>query len=62
DHHGEGPGTPGAPRITVTGTTFCGSVYVERRAAGMAALSPKAERAQRRLDRKQRQLERKQPH
>jgi hypothetical protein len=34
DHHAEGPGTPGAPRITVTGFVFCGSVAVERRPAG----------------------------
>jgi hypothetical protein len=33
DHHDEGPGTPGAPRITVTGFVFCGSVAVERRPA-----------------------------
>lgn len=31
DHHGEGPGTPGGPRVTVTGFAFCGSVEVERR-------------------------------
>jgi hypothetical protein len=31
DHHGEGPGTPGGPRVTVTGLAFCGSVEVERR-------------------------------
>jgi hypothetical protein len=33
DHHDEGPGTPGGPRITVTGFVFCGSVAVERRPA-----------------------------
>ena len=31
DHHGQGPGTPGGPRVTVTGLAFCGSVEVERR-------------------------------
>jgi Cell wall-active antibiotics response 4TMS YvqF len=31
DHHDGGPGTPGAPRITITGFAFCGTVYVERR-------------------------------
>jgi len=60
DHHGEGPGTPGAPRITVTGFVFCGSVYTERRAATAESPSRKLERTQRRLERKQRQLERKQ--
>jgi hypothetical protein len=34
DHHGEGPGTPGAPRVTITGFVFCGSVDVERRGPG----------------------------
>lgn len=33
DHHDEGPGTPGAPRITITGVAFCGTVHVERRSA-----------------------------
>jgi cell wall-active antibiotic response 4TMS protein YvqF len=37
DHDGEGPGTPGGPRITVTGFVFCGSVEVERRGPGAAA-------------------------
>ena len=60
DHHDEGPGTPGAPRITVTGLVFCGSVEVERRSAHAEAPNPKLRRAQRRLERKQRQLERKQ--
>ncbi|MFI6603611.1 DUF1707 domain-containing protein [Nonomuraea sp. NPDC050536] len=31
DHHDEGPGTPGAPRITITGLTFCGTVHIKRR-------------------------------
>jgi hypothetical protein len=35
DHHDEGPGTPGGPRITVTGFAFCGSVAVERRPAAI---------------------------
>jgi hypothetical protein len=39
---------------------FCGSVYVERRAANAESPSRKLERIQRRLERKQRQLERKQ--
>jgi hypothetical protein len=37
DDHDEGPGTPGAPRITVTGLALCGSVKVERRGPGAAA-------------------------
>jgi hypothetical protein len=32
DHHDEGPGAPGAPRVTITGFVSCGSVDVERRA------------------------------
>jgi hypothetical protein len=60
DHHNEGPGTPGAPRITVTGFVFCGSVYVKRRAATAESPSRKLERTQRQLERKQKQLERKQ--
>jgi hypothetical protein len=55
DHHDEGPGTPGAPRITVTGFVFCGSVEVERRSAGAETPNPKLKRAQRRLERKRRQ-------
>ncbi len=55
DHHDEGPGMPGAPRITVTGVAFCGNVHVERRAAGAAAPDRKLLRRERR----QRQLERK---
>ncbi|MCW2914593.1 MAG: hypothetical protein JWN52_2661 [Actinomycetia bacterium] len=55
-----GPGTPGAPRITITGFAFCGTVYVERRSANAETPNPKLKRAQRRLERKQRQLERKQ--
>jgi hypothetical protein len=54
DHHDEGPGTPGAPRVTITGFAFCGTVYVERRAAGAEAPDPKLKRAQRRLERKRR--------
>src|ERR1035437_7560606 len=60
DHHDEGPGTPGAPRITITGFAFCGTVYVERRSANAETPNPKLKRAQRRLERKKRQLERKQ--
>jgi Cell wall-active antibiotics response 4TMS YvqF len=37
DHHGEGPGTAGGPRVTVTGFVFCGSVDVERLGPGAAA-------------------------
>jgi hypothetical protein len=59
DHHDEGPGTPGAPRITITGLVFCGSVEVHRGSAGAEILDPKLERAQRRLERKRRQRERK---
>jgi hypothetical protein len=33
DHHGEGPGSPGAPRITINGFAFCGNVVIERRPA-----------------------------
>lgn len=54
DHHGEGPGTPGAPRITITGFAFCGSVNVERRPAHAEAPRPTLKRARRRLERKQR--------
>jgi hypothetical protein len=60
DYHDEGPGTPGAPRITITGLAFCGSVAVERRSAHAETPNPKLKRARRRLDRKQRQLQRKQ--
>jgi hypothetical protein len=60
DHHGEGPGTPGAPRITITGFVFCGSVHVERRSANAETPGPKLRRAQRQLERKQRQREREQ--
>ena len=60
DHHGQGPGTPGAPRITVTGVAFCGYVDVERRPANAELPGRKEKRAQRRLERKRRQLERKQ--
>jgi hypothetical protein len=54
DHHDEGPGTPGAPRITINGFAFCGSVVIERRSAHAEAPSPRLKRAQRRLERKQR--------
>ena len=60
DHHDEGPGTPGAPRITITGFVLCGSVRVERLPASAPAPSPALRRARRRRERKQRQLERKQ--
>ena len=60
DHHDEGPGTPGAPRITITGFAFCGTVYVKRRSANAETPNPKLKSAQRRLEGKQRQLERKQ--
>ncbi|MDN3357400.1 DUF1707 domain-containing protein [Actinomadura sp. DC4] len=30
-HGGEGPGTPGGPKITITGLALCGNVRVERR-------------------------------
>jgi hypothetical protein len=33
DHHDEGPGTPGAPKITITGVAVCGGVEVKRRSA-----------------------------
>jgi hypothetical protein len=59
DHHDEGPGTPGAPRITITGLVFCGRVDVQRRSANAETPNPKLDRAQRRLDRRQGQLERK---
>jgi hypothetical protein len=54
DHHDEGPGTPGAPRITINGFAFCGSVVIERRSAHAEAPRPRLKRAQRRLERKQR--------
>ena len=54
DHHDEGPGTPGAPRITINGFVFCGSVVIERRPAQAETPSPRLKRAQRRLERKQR--------
>jgi hypothetical protein len=56
DHQDEGPGTPGAPRITVTGLALCGTVQVRRRSA--TAEVPVSTRAWRRLERKRRQLER----
>ncbi len=59
DHHDEGPGTPGAPRIMITGVAFCGTVYVERRSGPAETSNPALRRAQRRLGRKQRQQERK---
>jgi hypothetical protein len=52
DHHDEGPGAPGAPRITVTGVAFCGTVRVERRAAGVEAPDARLRRARRRLERR----------
>ena len=60
DHHDEGPSTPGAPRITITGFAACGTVEVERRSANAKAPDPRLRRAQRRLERKRTQLERKQ--
>jgi hypothetical protein len=60
DHRDEGPGTPGAPRITITGFVFCGSVEVERRPVGAEASGPRARRARRRLAREQRKPARKQ--
>ena len=60
DHHGEGPGTPGAPRITVTGVAFCGYVDVERRPAHAGLPSREEKRVKRRLERQRRQLERRQ--
>ena len=53
DHHDEGPGTPGAPRITINGFVFCGKVTIERRAAYPDPARPRLTRAQRRLERKQ---------
>jgi hypothetical protein len=61
NHHDEGPGTPGAPRITITGFVFCGSVDIQRRSASAQAPDPKLRRAQRRLERKHLKLERKRP-
>jgi hypothetical protein len=52
DHHDEGPGTAGAPRITITGFAFCGTVHVERRSANAETPNPKLKRARRRLERK----------
>ena len=49
DHHDEGPGTPGAPRITINGFVFCGSVAIERRPAQAETASPRLKRAQRGL-------------
>ena len=51
DHHDEGPGTPAAPRITITGFAFCGTVHVERCSATAETPGPKLKRAQRRLER-----------
>jgi hypothetical protein len=48
-HHGEGPGTPGAPKITITGLAFCGTVDVQRSSTGAQAPAPS--RARRRLAR-----------
>jgi hypothetical protein len=36
DHRDEGPGAPGAPRITITGLALCGTVEVRRARAGTA--------------------------
>jgi Cell wall-active antibiotics response 4TMS YvqF len=44
DHHDEGPGTPGAPRITITGLALCGNVHVERRPADPDPADPEPER------------------
>ena len=54
DHRDEGPGIPGAPRITINGFVFCGNVVIERRSAHAETPSPRLKRAQRRLERKQR--------
>lgn len=40
DHQGEGPGTPGAPRITITGFAFCGRVDVQRRSVNAQTSGP----------------------
>jgi hypothetical protein len=61
NHHDEGPGTPGAPRITITGFVFCGSVDVKRRSTTERAPDPRLRRAQRRLERRHLQPERKRP-
>jgi hypothetical protein len=54
DHHDEGPGTPGAPRITINGFVFCGSVAIERRPAQAETAIPRLKRGRRRLERRQR--------
>jgi hypothetical protein len=51
DHSASGPGTPGAPRLTVTGATFWGGVSVTR-------LPPEEELARRKAERRQAKLER----
>ncbi|WP_214318746.1 DUF1707 SHOCT-like domain-containing protein [Nonomuraea sediminis] len=43
-HHAEGPGTPNAPKITITGLTFCGTIDVQRRPLNAAPLAPKQKR------------------
>ena len=53
DHHDEGPGAPGAPRVNITGFVFCGSVDVERRAVDAEPPDPALKSARRRLERGQ---------
>jgi hypothetical protein len=56
DHRDEGPGTPGGPRVTVTGLALCGSVVVERRAADAVQPVPGSGRSRRLGGRRRRQL------
>jgi hypothetical protein len=53
DHGATGPGTPGGPRVTVTGLAFWGGVSVTRR-------PPQEEEARRKAERRAAKLERRQ--
>jgi hypothetical protein len=59
DHGASGPGTPGGPRVTVTGLAFWGGVSVTRRPPREEELRRRAERRAAKLERRQmRRLER----
>jgi hypothetical protein len=56
DTRDDGPGAPGAPKITVTGFALLGNVTITRLPAGAALPTSHQKRAQRRLDRSRRRL------
>lgn len=59
DHGAAGPGTPGGPRVVVTGLAFWGGVSVTRRPPREEELRRRAERRRAKLERRQqRRLER----